>query len=49
MWSSPDGPADVAIKTLKNEATEVEKVKFLESESSFTESLHDCIHDMMLN
>ena len=30
MWSSPDGPVDVAIKTLKNEATEEEKVKFLQ-------------------
>ena len=30
MWTSPDGPVDVAIKTLKNEASEVEKVKFLQ-------------------
>ena len=30
MWTSPDGPVDVAIKTLKNEASEEEKVKFLQ-------------------
>ena len=30
MWSSPDGPVDVAIKTLKHEASEVEKIKFLQ-------------------
>ena len=26
VWTSPDGPVDVAIKTLNNEASEVEKV-----------------------
>ena len=30
MWTSSDGPVDVAIKTLNNEASEVEKVKFLQ-------------------
>ena len=29
VWSSPDGPVDVAVKTLRSEATEMEKVKFL--------------------
>ena len=30
MWSSPAGPVDVAIKTLKNTSDEQEKVKFLQ-------------------
>ena len=30
MWNSPSGTRDVAIKTLKDSATEVEKVKFLQ-------------------
>ena len=30
MWSSPDGPVDVAIKTLKAESSEEEKIKFLQ-------------------
>ena len=30
MWSSPVGPVDVAIKTLKNTSDEQEKVKFLQ-------------------
>ena len=30
IWSSPDGPVDVAIKTLRSEASEEEKIKFLQ-------------------
>ena len=30
VWASPDGPVDVAIKTLRAEASEMEKVKFLQ-------------------
>ena len=30
MWSSPDGPVDVAIKTLREESSEEEKIKFLQ-------------------
>ena len=30
MWHSPEGPVEVAIKTLKAEASEKEKVKFLQ-------------------
>ena len=30
MWSSPSGTRDVAIKSLKDSATEEEKVKFLQ-------------------
>ena len=30
VWNSPQGPVDVAIKTLKPESPEEEKVKFLQ-------------------
>ena len=30
MWNSPEGPVEVAIKTLKAEASEEERVKFLQ-------------------
>ena len=30
MWSSPDGPVDVAIKMLRAEASEEERIKFLQ-------------------
>ena len=30
VWSSPDGPVDVAIKTLREEASEDDKIKFLQ-------------------
>ena len=30
MWHSPEGPVEVAIKTLKAEASEEERVKFLQ-------------------
>ena len=30
VWHSPEGPVDVAIKTLKAESPEEEKVKFLQ-------------------
>ena len=30
VWTSPDGPLSVAIKTLKDDASEEEKVKFLQ-------------------
>ena len=30
VWTSPDGPLGVAIKTLKDDASEEEKVKFLQ-------------------
>ena len=30
VWHSPEGPVDVAIKTLKPESPEEEKVKFLQ-------------------
>ena len=30
VWHSPDGPVDVAVKTLKEQALEEEKLKFLQ-------------------
>ena len=30
MWLSPEGPVDVAVKTLKVEASEEQRVKFLQ-------------------
>ena len=30
LWESPDGPLSVAVKTLKERATEEEKIKFLQ-------------------
>ena len=39
MWTSPDGPVDVAIKTLKNEASDVEKVKFYRRQPSWASSI----------
>ena len=39
VWSSPDGPVDVAIKTLRSEASEEEKIKFLQ-EAAITGQFH---------
>ena len=30
IWQSPTGPMDVAVKTLKEQASEEDKVKFLQ-------------------
>ena len=30
MWNTPRGPVDVAVKTLKGEATQEEETKFLQ-------------------
>ena len=40
MWHSPEGPVDVAIKTLKPESPEEEMVKFLQEAAIMGQFYH---------